>query len=218
MNHLVVFAKEPVAGRVKTRLARTLGEGPATLLYAAFLEDLAAGLGDVRAARSVATHEAVPGPVLERVFAGWTFVPQGEGDLGVRLARVSAHAFSAGASRVVIVGSDAPALSAADVVGAFTRLLEVQVLFAPSPDGGYSLVGLASPDLAKAFESPIRWSTPHALEDSVSAFSACGARAELLPGIADVDEEEDLGRLLAFLESHPGRAPRTLEALKVRAA
>lgn len=214
----MVFAKEPVAGRVKTRLARTLGEGPATSLYAAFLEDLAAGLGDVRAARSVATHEAVPGPVLERVFAGWTFVPQGEGDLGVRLARVSLRTFSEGATRVVIVGSDAPALSADDVEGAFAGLVDAPAVLAPSPDGGYALVGLSSPALATAFESAIRWSTPHALGDSVEAFAALGAKAEFLPGIADVDEEEDLGRLLAFLESHPGRAPRTLEALKVRAA
>lgn len=218
----MVFAKEPVAGRVKTRLARTLGEGRATLLYSAFLRDLAAGLGPahepLRAVRSVATHEALPGPVLSETFTGWTFMPQGEGDLGARLARVSGRAFDEGASRVVIVGSDAPALSADDVVGAFTRLLHSRVVFAPSPDGGYALVGLSTPTLTEAFRSPIRWSTPHALGDSVEAFAALGAKAELLPGIADVDEEEDLGRLLAFLESHPGRAPRTLEALKVRAA
>jgi glycosyltransferase A (GT-A) superfamily protein (DUF2064 family) len=102
--------------------------------------------------------------------------------------------------------------------GAFTRLLDSRVVFAPSPDGGYALVGLSTPTLTEAFRSPIRWSTPTRSPIRSRPSPRSARRPKLLPGIADVDEEGDLGRLLAFLESHPGRAPRTLAALKVRAA
>src|SRR5258706_3799102 len=97
MKRLVLFAKEPIAGRVKTRLAREIGDAAAIRLYSAFLDDLARELPSGEWETVLAAAEEPVGPRLAEAFGGaWRFTFQGEGSLGDRLARVFRETFAEG--------------------------------------------------------------------------------------------------------------------------
>jgi uncharacterized protein len=211
-GHLVLFAREPVAGRVKTRLAAALGRGPAALLYAAFLEDLSGALGGPW--ESVVAHDGEVGPRLRAVFGnGWRFTPQGEGGLGDRMAGAAALALSEGAGRVVLAGSDAPTLTAREVGAAFDALATVDVVFAPSPDGGFSLVGLRPPADPAALFAGVAWSSARALGETRGNAERAGLSVALLPVVPDVDVAGDLVPLLEALRKESSLAPATRRAL-----
>lgn len=216
-RRLVLFAREPVAGRVKTRLALSIGAAAACRLYRAMLEDLAGQLPSPAEWQAVLAHDgADPGPVLGRLFGeGWLLGPQGEGDLGERLVRALGRTAAEGARATVVAGSDAPSLSAHRVREAFRALGEGEprVVLAPSPDGGYSLLGATREVRASALLGDVRWSTSGALEDTVAAARGLGVPVVLLDEAPDVDTGEDLGRVADVLRA-AGTGPRTRAVLE----
>ncbi len=205
---------------MKTRLAPALGADGAALLYRAFLDDLSVKLVDEMQWEAVAVHDGtVPGPVLKGQFGSrWAFLPQGAGDVGVRLSRCFRHLAGEGDGATVVAGSDAPSLSRLAVSAAFAALEGFQgVAFAPAPDGGFSLIGMPWPVSAGFLEGRIGWSTPEALAETLEAARAAGHDVRYLPVLPDVDEPEDLIVLRKFLREDPKAAPATLRALKALA-
>ncbi len=179
---LLVFARAPRLGTLKRRLARGIG-AMATLRF--YRGQLAALLGAVArdrrwTTRIVATPDRArarwPRPVVVR--------PQGHGDLGQRMARAMAPH-----RRVVLVGSDVPGIRASDIAAAFRALGRAQAVFGPAEDGGYWLVGYGPRRPATPFAG-VRWSTDHALSDTLANFQ--GRRVALLRRLRDVDTAEDL--------------------------
>lgn len=230
-RRVVLFAREPVAGRVKTRLAREIGDRAAATLYAAFLTDLAAALPDPARWDAVLAHaEPGAGPLLRRMFQPpWTLVPQGEGSLSERLENAFGGALAGKEAHVVVAGSDAPTLSRSDLLAAFRALEDgADVVFAPSPDGGFSLVGIAGAGergrerRTRRGESPgdflegVRWSTAHALEDARRAAERLGRRVDLLAPVPDVDVIADLPALVSHLSENPNSSLATRRALEAR--
>ncbi len=189
-RHLVIFAKAPRLGAVKTRLARGLGTLNAWGFYrvtsARVIRDLAT---DTRWRTWLA--------VAPDRFAGrdgeipvWPrHVPrlaQGSGDLGARMARIFARL---GPGPVVIVGTDIPDLDRAAVWRAFRALGSHDAVFGPADDGGYWLIGLRSRALCRGLFSGVRWSSPHTLGDTRANLGA--ARVAFLDVLADVDTPAD---------------------------
>ncbi len=219
VRRVVLFAREPVAGRVKTRLAREIGEGAATALYGAFLQDLAVALPDPARWDAVLAHaEPEAGPFLKSAFqAPWTLVPQGAGSLGERLVNAFEGDLVVGGAHVLVAGSDAPTLSRADLQEAFRALEDgAEIVFAPSPDGGFSLVGIAGAKRREGregrpgdFLEGVRWSTARALEDAHRAAERLGRRVALVAPVPDVDVLEDLGALSSFLSKKISLCPAT---------
>jgi rSAM/selenodomain-associated transferase 1 len=211
---LLLMAKEPAPGRVKTRIARQIGPEAAAALAWALLEDAARGAADGAAAAG-AILEVVHAPdapstaLVERVAAaapGSRLRAQGLGDLGVRLARALADV----AWARVAIGSDAPDLPPERFAQAFAALARSPAVVGPALDGGYYLLGLAPGVPPGALEVGIRWSTPHALADTRAALRAAGIGPIFeLPPHGDVDEPEDLARLAELLARDPSRAPAT---------
>ena len=216
-RRLVLFAREPVPGRVKTRLARAVGPAAAASLYEAFLSDLAVALAPQGNWDAVLAYaEPEPGPVLFALFAArWTLVPQGEGSLGDRLRRAVARARAAGPCDVLVAGSDAPTLHVADASAAFQALAQAaDVVFAPALDGGFSLVGVREGvEPLDVFPTGARWSSAQALLDCRMSAVRGGLRVELLSTVPDVDEIGDLANVEALLAGDPGLAPATRRAL-----
>jgi uncharacterized protein len=214
LPRLVLFAKEPVAGRVKTRLAAGIGFSRAAALYRAFLEDLAVALPSREWEAFVAHAEPEAGPRLRKLFGPpWLLAPQGGGGLGERLARAVARAFRDGAEKAVLAGSDAPTLTAGDVSAALLALDGSDLTFAPARDGGFSMTGLRPPaDPSKLFAA-VRWSTELALADACRNAADLGLRVAFLPQIPDVDVAEDLSLLRERLAREPGGAPATRSLL-----
>lgn len=215
---LVVVAKAPRPGAVKTRLARAVGEETAATLYRAFLEDTlatAAALGSRRPGIETVLYYAPEeaAPELELLAPHVSlFVPQVEGDLGLRLAAVVDALFAAGYDAVVAIGADSPTLPVEALDGAFDALVSSgRVVLGPTSDGGYYLVGVDRPELRIFDEIP--WSTDRVLETTRDRALAFGLEVALLPAWYDVDEAGDLDRLRTDLAADARLAPHTRAAL-----
>jgi glycosyltransferase A (GT-A) superfamily protein (DUF2064 family) len=166
----------------------------------------------------LAYAEFEPGPTLLATFRPpWDLVPQGEGTLGDRLARAVVRARLEGRRDVLVAGSDAPTLTSEDVSVAFGALAEnTDVVYAPAPDGGFSLVGMrGNVDPTAVFPAGVRWSSPHALDDSRRSAEAKGYRVRLLSTVPDIDEITDLGNVATLFEADPDLAPATRRALSM---
>ncbi len=208
-RHLVVFAKPPRPGLVKTRLAAGIGPEAAALLYAAFLEDTLDAVGRLpEMTRSVAWQprgDTLPVP------AGWRSGSQRGDDLGERMGAAFDAAFREGATAVVLIGSDSPTMPNERVTDAFERLGGVDCVLGPAEDGGYYLVGLSSP--AGAIFRGVEWSTDGVLRQTLEKARGAGIGVELLEPWYDVDTVEDLARLRAELGARSGVAAATRRAL-----
>ncbi|MDW8397250.1 MAG: TIGR04282 family arsenosugar biosynthesis glycosyltransferase [Acetobacteraceae bacterium] len=184
---VLLFARAPRLGQVKRRLARGIGPRAALAFYR---ETLAAALGRIVPVRRWKTLLAV---TPDRARARWPrrcpVLFQGPGDLGARLDRAT-RPFR----RVVVVGTDVPGLSAEDIRAAFRALGRADAVFGPAEDGGFWLVGLSPRRPARPFAA-VRWSTEHALADTLANFH--GRRIALLRTLRDVDTAEDLAALRA---------------------
>lgn len=202
---VVMFAKAPVPGKVKTRLAQHIGFEMAASFHEAFIADQFAVL------RTLQQHDvsltlalAVSGDQHHEAFdalrqAGVVILEQGDGDLGARLVRIGAQCFEQGCTSLVIVGSDSPSILPRLYHQAFEQLSkpEHRVVYGPSFDGGYYLVGMNrwTPEL---FEQ-IPWSQPNTLAVSLSrAEDVAGCLCVLLEFWYDVDTLIDL----QFLQTH----------------
>src|SRR5438094_498419 len=172
---LGVFAKEPQAGGVKTRLAATFGPRLAAQLYEAFLRDLLARLESLPMKLVLAYTPASGRMYFERWANGrFTIEEQTGADLGARMANFFQRQFERGADRVVLIGSDSPDLPTSRIEQAFVQLDRSDLVFGPSTDGGYYLVGM-SRFIPGVFEG-IDWSTERVFEQSMRRLGQLGLR------------------------------------------
>lgn len=183
---LIVMAKAPAAGRVKTRLGREIGMVEAAWWYRHQLTALLRRLDDPRwqTVLALAPDAAAPGPWPAQMPR----IGQGRGDLGQRMARLLTLPHPA---PVCLVGGDIPGLGPAHIARAFTALGRAEAVFGPAEDGGFWLVGLrhGAQAPARLFRG-VRWSGPHALADSIATLG--GRRHALTDRLRDVDTAADL--------------------------
>ncbi len=189
---LIIFAKAPVAGLAKTRLIPALGAQGAALLAERLL-DHAVRMG-VEAGFDYCELCSTPDSrhaAFRRLAASYPLVltVQGQGDLGERMHRALSRVL-ADHARVLLVGTDVPALSPAVLREAAAALDTCDAVFVPALDGGYVLVGLTGAHAALFSEMP--WSTPQVMQATrVHLRAAQMAWTELAP-VADIDEPADL--------------------------
>jgi rSAM/selenodomain-associated transferase 1 len=218
---LLLFARAPERGKVKTRLVPPLSEPEALDLYRAFLEDASVIYGAPGRWRSVLMAEPDPDAAsLAALFPPpWTRRRQAPGDLGERLASAFEMEFARGAPAAVAVGSDHPALRRGQIEEAFLRLsLGDDAAVIPADDGGYCAIGLSARVRVRDVFEDIPWSSPRVLAATRDRFAARGIRAAYLEPAYDVDRPEDLDRLrsdLARRDPSGGDFPRaTAKALR----
>ena len=205
---LIVFAKAPVAGLAKTRLIPALGaEGAAALagrrLRHTLAQGAAAGFGALElCATPDATHPALEAAAREH---GAARAVQGEGDLGARMQRALDRRLATH-PRVLLIGTDAPALGAAVLHEAAAALATHDAVFVPALDGGYALVGLSTPAPERLFAG-IAWSTPRVMATTLERVAELGLRTALLAPLPDIDEPADLAHLPATWRDELGARP-----------
>lgn len=207
---LVLFARVPAPGVVKTRLVPALSEAEAARLYLAFLEDAARTYVAVGAWTPVlAADPDAEDPVLASLFAPpWRRETQSAGDLGDRLTAAFEREFSRGAGSVLTVGSDHPALPRRLLQEAFGRLAEdADAAVVPAEDGGYCAIGLRSIVSAREVFREIPWSSPSVLAVTYDRMRALDLRVATLESGYDVDRPEDIGRLRRDLASRDSSSP-----------
>lgn len=198
---VIVFAKAPTPGLVKTRLIPALGEAGAAELQRQLIERVlqmaaAAKLGPLELCCAPGTEDPFFASCAKR--HGILLQAQGEGDLGLRMARALESALAAG-SRALLIGCDCPALTAAYLRDAAAALAGGdEAVFGPAEDGGYVLVGLARAPAAHLFEE-IAWGTSAVMQETRLRLTRANWRWRELPPLWDVDRPEDLPRLRQLL-------------------
>ena len=194
LRHLGIFAKYWEAGKVKTRLAATIGNVPASSVYRRCLQHLTGRLENFADFRTLAFS-----PPERRTDFGslvakdWQLWPQPEGDLGQRMQNFFAHAFSQGSQRVVLIGSDSPTIPLEYLHEAYRRLETHRVVLGPARDGGYYLIG-ASTDTLPIFDG-VDWGTPAVWSQTIERINQSRLTFSCLKPWYDVDEYSDLIRL-----------------------
>jgi uncharacterized protein len=178
---VIVFARAPYLGTVKRRLARDIGDRAALHFHRATLITL---LRALLACRHFDVVLAVtPDRARFRLPLRVQRIPQGHGDLGIRMSRALRRY-----RRVALMGCDIPQAGAADVRAAFRGLGPADAVFGPAADGGYWLIALGPRRPGDLFGDS-RWSTEHALADTLFQFRH--HRTALLRRLSDVDTVAD---------------------------
>ncbi|WP_022834481.1 TIGR04282 family arsenosugar biosynthesis glycosyltransferase [Salisaeta longa] len=211
---LIVFAKPPEPGAVKTRLTTLLSDEEAAALYAAFLEDAlrqyAALAADVRL---YLTDASAALPVPDRVGVH----EQSGAGLGARMHTAFQETFAAGYARAVIIGTDHPTLPSARIRRAFDALRPAPaVALGPSADGGFYLLGLTAPQ--PALFAGMTYSHDEVFAETRRRAEGLDARLTVLPEWYDVDTPAALQRMLQDLEGapHAVRTRATVRRLNLR--
>ena len=210
---LVIMAKAPRPGMVKTRLARSLPVAAVTELYRCLLNDtiaLARALDGVEVAVMCPESdvEDLGCAVGDRVRV----VPQMGKGLAAGLTSVFAHFAGADHSRIVAFNSDSPHLPASVLESAFHALAKCDVVIGPTHDGGYYLVG-ATASHPGLFTGDVLGTT-NAFEALLTRARALRLSVRLTDPFYDIDEAADLDRFAAELQGGPEKAPRTAEWLQ----
>ncbi len=189
-NKLVMMVKEPVAGRVKTRLARETGTAAALRFYRTACANLIRRLGaDPRWQLVLAVSP--DRSVRSRAWpAGIVRIAQGPGNLGDRMGRrLREH----GPRATLIIGSDIPAIRPAYIARAFRLLSRSDAVFGPAADGGYWLVGMKPDRPVPDIFRNVRWSSSHTLEDTLANLD--GRKVSFTEMLEDVDDAASLSRI-----------------------
>lgn len=209
---LVVMARYPSAGEVKTRLASAIGAQRACALYRAFLHDLDARFAGGRRNLVWAFHPP-ESDFAAVVGAGARCLPQRGGTLSERMHNCFGDLCADGFARVLMIGADVPHVRDEWLDEAEECLERADVVLGPTQDGGYYLIAMRAPhDVFTGIET----STPHVLTDTCRKAAAAGLRVHLLPTSFDVDDLDDLVRLRALITDagNASRMPATAALLR----
>jgi hypothetical protein len=192
-TRIVIFAKAPVPGKVKTRLIPALGEEGAARLARRMLQDT------VREAMKVEAAEvelcADPGPEhpdWRGLLPPVRLERQGDGNLGDRLTRAAERVTATG-QRVIFIGTDCPALTQQRLSQACRELESHDAVIHPTLDGGYALLGLRSYD--PSIFAGIEWSTSSVARATMARIAALGWSLHIGETLQDIDVPEDLPAL-----------------------
>lgn len=215
-NRLLIFARVPERGRVKTRLASDLGEDRALALYQAMLQDLldAVGRSDEQTAVEIVWTASpnVSGGEVRRIFSGFELSTQCGPTLGERLLLAFHERIVFYRSeKVIAIGTDDPTITREMIDTAFGLLDSCDWVIGPASDGGYYLIGCRSASFHISVFENIDWSTPTVLADTLSKLKGLQETVALLPTRTDLDLVDDVR---AFSRTDLRSAARTREVLR----
>lgn len=193
-ERLIIFTRYPEPGLTKTRLIQALGAEGAAALQRQMTEYTLSKVRELQSCHSIAVEVHFDGG-KQQLMQDWlgpdiVYQPQGQGDLGSRIARSLSLALQSGTDRVVIIGTDCPGLNAQLMAQAFHQLHSHDLVLGPAIDGGYYLLGLRY--FIPQLFSGISWGTAEVLQQTVDIAKNLNLSVAYLPHLADVDRPEDL--------------------------
>lgn len=190
---VLIFVKYPEPGKVKTRLAKNIGSENAALLYRNMAESIIYDLSKLTDYTKIIFFDPPErrNDVMRWLkFNGLSFVAQEGNSLGENMSNAFSHAFSLGAAKAVVIGTDCPQITTQTIVKAFANLETSEVVIGPSYDGGYYLLGLRR--LIPELFYDIDWSTNLVFDQTMKRLRHNGIKSECLEMLRDVDTVEDL--------------------------
>jgi rSAM/selenodomain-associated transferase 1 len=216
-QRLLVFARLPELGKVKTRLAESIGAEKALAVYSAMLRDVLHAIGESRDETEVeiawAPSERANGEVLREAFGSHTLVMQTGSNLGDRLSMAfSERFFFHRTQKVIAIGVDEPHISRELVDHAFGLLDSCEWVIGPAIDGGYYLIGCRAAVFNPMIFSDMPWGTSSVMSQTLERIRDWELTTALLPARYDIDVIEDLQRFAAEERDADGELPRLLRA------
>ena len=216
---LIIFAKAPIPGEVKTRLCPPLTPDEAASLHGSLVLDAIErtkglqGISLYVAGAPDLTHPFFK--IMEGRYRARLLEQRGP-DLGSRMRQAMQDAFDDGAREVLLTGTDLPSLPRAHLVEALKLIKDHDLVLGPTADGGYYLIGLRRmmPDLFNG----IAWSTPTVLADTRKKAEAAGLSLALLPECRDLDTLDDLKAFIGLIGKDPNITKRTEGTLRLLGA
>ena len=197
---LIIFAKNPEEGKVKTRLAKDVGQINALLIYKHLLEHTRQVSTKIDTDRLLFYSSFIPDFDLWPANNFIKHLQSGD-NLGLRMSNAFYQAFSDGYTRVIIIGSDCIELTSDLLSEAFDRLKEYDFVIGPANDGGYYLLGMNS--LQPSIFENKAWSTSSVFSQTVDQINDLDKTVHILPRLSDIDTIGDLNQqLLSLLRSH----------------
>jgi len=201
-QRLLVFARLPELGKVKTRLAAEIGDARALAVYEAMLHDLRTSIGPSSPNTEIEflwppTPNA-NGALLQRAFADHSAAMQTGVDLTDRLSMaMSERFFFHRTQKIVAIGADDPQLPRTLIDHAFALLDSCEYVIGPAADGGYYLIGCRAMSFEPAIFQGIEWSTPTVFNATLKRIAETGRTVAVLPERYDIDTKGDLDRYAA---------------------
>ncbi|MFD2726952.1 TIGR04282 family arsenosugar biosynthesis glycosyltransferase [Hyunsoonleella rubra] len=185
-NLVIVFVKNIKLGKVKTRLAKTIGNQGAFEVYKELVDITEKATSEVEADKRIYFSDAV----LDTKWVGFEkFVQQGE-DLGVRMKNAFTKGFEHGYQRIVLIGSDLPDIDASHIYNGLKALEHSETVFGPAIDGGYYLIGLSKIHDCVFENKP--WSQSILLQETLNELKSKSITFSILGTLNDIDTFEDL--------------------------
>lgn len=188
---LIVFAKNPRLGKVKTRLAASVGNEKALRIYHLLLDHTARITADIEVDKVVHYSDFIPASDLWLKLNFKQHLQRGN-DLGERMATAFRSSFIRGYEQVVLIGSDCYELDQQILEQAFKQLDTNDVVLGPAKDGGYYLIGM-NEFYGSLFDN-IQWSTSSVLSETKKILEQNTLSYSLLPELSDIDDLNDLMR------------------------
>ncbi len=212
-QRLLVFARLPELGKVKTRLAADVGDERALAIYEAMLRDLIANIGNSTPETEIEfmwpPTAGANGAALRSAFAHHSVAMQTGPNLGDRLSMaLSERFFFHRTEKIVVIGADDPALTRDLIDRAFALLDSCEYVLGPAADGGYYLVGCRALSFDPIVFQDIDWGTSTVLAATLQRIASLNQTVALLPERYDIDVVEDLKRYIA--EEREGELTRVL--------
>ena len=189
---LIVFVKNPELGKVKTRLAATIGPQQALDIYRMLLQRTRESIKNLPFVKMVCYSSYVDNADLWENHLFHKALQKG-GDLGEKMYDAFESAFKAGYKYVGIIGSDCPDVTESLLLDAFTKLKDHDLVIGPAKDGGYYYLGMN--ELYKPLFFNKSWSTDKLLKETLQEAKLLGLKTLLLETLSDIDEEKDLENL-----------------------
>jgi rSAM/selenodomain-associated transferase 1 len=186
---LMVFIKNPVHGKVKTRLASGIGEEAAFKIYNRLLDHTLQITQSFQGDKAIFYSDFIP---VDDAWKQSNFIQQLQdgNDLGEKMMNAFQTAFNAGYKKVVIIGSDCYELTTGMLEQSFEKLDVSEIVIGPAKDGGYYLLGMKQSHTG-LFKQKI-WSTGHVYEQTLNDVVNAHLTYSVLPALTDIDEEKDL--------------------------
>ncbi|MBH8563852.1 TIGR04282 family arsenosugar biosynthesis glycosyltransferase [Nostoc sp. CENA67] len=193
-QHLIIFTRYPEPGKTKTRLIPALGILGAANLQRQMTEYTVSQVKELQKATGISLEVRFTGGNLQLMQdwlgLGLVYQSQGEGDLGLRMARSLFDSFQSSMEQVIIIGTDCPGVNSQILTQAFEQLHTFDLVLGPAIDGGYYLIGLRR--LIPELFANIDWGTSQVLQQTVDIAEELNISLIYLPALADVDLPEDL--------------------------
>ncbi|MCW7503238.1 TIGR04282 family arsenosugar biosynthesis glycosyltransferase [Leptospira sp. 1 VSF14] len=185
---LIIFAKQPIQGQVKTRLAKTLGDKTTLDIYKKLLhitEDITTKLNISK----TVYWDQIPNQTNSYFKNGYSFKVQSQGDLGKKMQDAFREEFGESFKKILIIGTDCPYLTEAIFQDAFLALENSDIVIGPAKDGGYYLLGMN--ELYPSLFEEIPWSTELVFALTIKKSKELNLSVSILPELNDIDTEKD---------------------------